>query len=148
MQPVTTNKPNIKQAVPFFMVTNMEESMRFYIEGLDFKMLNSWTPRGKIEWCWLQRDGVALMLQEYREGKVPAEKLGVGVSINFTCEDALAIYHETLARNLKPSEPFVGNNMWVVMFRDPDGYKVEFESVTDIPEETTFSEWTAKKETI
>jgi len=129
------------------MVTNMEESMRFYIEGLDFKMLNSWTPRGMIEWCWLQRDGVAIMLQEYREEKIPEEKLGVGVSINFTCEDALAIYHESIERGLKPSEPFVGNHMWVVIFRDPDGYKVEFESVTDIPEETTFSEWTAKKET-
>ena len=26
----------------------------FMLDGLGFKVLNTWTPRGKIEWCWLQ----------------------------------------------------------------------------------------------
>ena len=29
---------NVKQAVPFFGVTDMEASLRFYVEGLGFKM--------------------------------------------------------------------------------------------------------------
>jgi len=29
---------NVKQAVPFFGVTNMEASLRFYVDGLGFKM--------------------------------------------------------------------------------------------------------------
>jgi lactoylglutathione lyase len=36
--------------------------------------------------------------------------------------------------------PFVGNAMWVTLVQDPDGYKLEFESFTDVPEETVFSE--------
>ncbi len=28
---------NVKQAVPFFGVSNMEESLRFYVEGLGFR---------------------------------------------------------------------------------------------------------------
>jgi hypothetical protein len=29
--------------------------------------------------------------------------------------------------------------MWVTSLRDPDGYSVEFESPTDVPEGTTFN---------
>jgi lactoylglutathione lyase len=35
----------------------------------------------------------------------------------------------------------VGNNLWVVELSDPDGYKVCFESPTDVPEGTKYSEW-------
>jgi len=138
-EPNTT--PNIKLAVPFFMVVNMETSLRFYLDGLGFTMTNKWMPRGTIEWCWLQRDGVALMLQEYREERgAPAEKRGVGVSICCQCEDALALYHEFIARGLPATEPFVGNGMWVTNLKDPDGYSLSFQSPTDVPEETKYSD--------
>jgi lactoylglutathione lyase len=142
MNSETTTKPNIKQAVPFFMVVNMEVSLRFYLDGLGFVMINKWVPRDTIEWCWLQRDGAALMLQEYRKEKgVPAETRGVGVSICFQCEDALDLYHEFTAKGIGVSEPFVGNKMWVIDVKDPDGYNLNFESVTDVPEETKYFEW-------
>ena len=32
--------PNVKQAVPFFMVTNIEASLRFYVDGLGFTVTN------------------------------------------------------------------------------------------------------------
>jgi len=35
---------NVKQAVPFFGVSNMEASLRFYVDGLGFKMKHSWIP--------------------------------------------------------------------------------------------------------
>jgi hypothetical protein len=66
--------------------------------------------------------------------------LGVGVSICFICEDALAIYREVTARGIQASRPFVGNGMWVTSLTDPDGYRIDFESYTDTPEETVFSE--------
>jgi hypothetical protein len=47
---------NVKQAVPFFMVTNIDDSLTFYIKGLGFTIKHQWEPRGKIEWCWLQLD--------------------------------------------------------------------------------------------
>ena len=135
----TNPEPNVKQAVPFFMVANLEASLRFYIEGLAFTMTKKWIVEGKIRWCWLQLGGAALMLQEYRPTKIPANKRGEGVSICFQCKDALAIYHEAIARGLQPRTPFVGNAMWVTILSDPDGYTLDFESPTDAPEESTYT---------
>ena len=42
-------------------------SLDFYIDKLGFKLTNQWVPHGKIEWCWLQRDEVSIMLQEPRD---------------------------------------------------------------------------------
>ncbi len=120
------------------MVTDMDRTMAFYIKGLGFELKMDWQPHGRIEWCWLEREGVALMLQEYHKERLPKEKLGQGVSICFICEDALDLYEEFLQEGLSPSEPFVGNKMWVVSLSDPDGYKLDFESKTEVPEETKY----------
>jgi len=136
---------NLKQAVPFFMVTNIERSLDFYVKKLGFEIKNTWKPNGKVEWCWLEREGVALMLQEYREEWLPNEKLGVGVSLCFMCQDALTLYHEFLQKGLSMAEPFVGNNLWVVQLNDPDGYNILFESPTDVPEGMLYSDWVKTK---
>jgi lactoylglutathione lyase len=139
----TKTATNVKQAVPFFGVSEMERSLRYYVDGLGFTMTNRWIDEGKLRWCWLQLGGASLMLQEFRaEGHdswVPKGKVGVGVSICFTCEDALAIYHEVTSRRIDASKPFVGNGMWVTSLSDPDGYKLHFESPTDVPEDTQYS---------
>jgi catechol 2,3-dioxygenase-like lactoylglutathione lyase family enzyme len=135
---------NVKQAVPFFSASNMEESLRYYVDGLGFQMKKKWIDEGKLRWCWLKIGDAALMLQEFRkEGHdswKPGGKVGEGVSVCFQCEDALAIYREATARGVKVRRnPFVGNGMWVVPFSDPDGYRFDFESSTDVPEETEYS---------
>ncbi len=134
---------NVRQAVPFFGVTDMEKSLRFYVEGLGFELTNKWAPEGKIHWCWLQLGGAAVMLQEFRkEGTHPGHpggKLGQGVSVSFQCRDALSIYRAITSRGMEAKRPFVGNNMWVTSVVDPDGYRLEFESPTDVPEETVFN---------
>jgi lactoylglutathione lyase len=129
---------NVQQAVPFFRVSNMEQSLRYYVDGIGFEMTRKWIPRDKIEWCWLQLGDAALMLQEPR--KVSDEKVGGGVSICFQCQDALQIYREITARGIKAKRPFVGNALWVTTLTDPDGYKIEFASPTDVPEETEYAE--------
>ena len=134
-------QPNVQRAVPFFMVMNMIHSLDFYINGLGFELKMKWEPRGSIEWCCLDKGGAALMLQEYRENNMPAENRGVGISICVMCNDALTIYKDAVTKGLSPAEPFVGNNLWVVEFTDPDGYKIFFESPTGLPEETRYSEW-------
>lgn len=139
-----TTTTNVKQAVPFFGVSNMEASLRFYVDGLDFQMTNRWVDEGKLRWCWLEIGEAALMLQEFRkEGHdswKPSGKVGEGVNICFMCEDALEIYHEATARGIKVRQtPYVGNRLWVVSFSDPDGYRIDFESPTNLPEETEYS---------
>jgi len=136
--------PNIRLAVPFFMVKDIEMSLDFYINKLGFKLANQWTPRGKIEWCWLERESVALMLQQpakHNHWLYSLPEPAKGVSICFQCEDALALYHEFIAKGVGIKDPFVGNNMWVVAFSDPDGYRLDFESPTNVPEDTMYSEW-------
>jgi lactoylglutathione lyase len=137
---------NIKLTVPFLAVSHMEESLRFYVDGLGFSITDKWIPENKIEWCALKREGAHLMLQERRKENNDEwikGKAGTGVSIFFICEDALIIYKELVAKGIKASEPFVGNNMWVTSLRDPDGYSIEFESSTDVPEDTKYSDWQA-----
>jgi len=133
---------NVKQAVPFFGVRNIEESLRFYVDGLGFEMTIKWVPDGRLRWCWLQRDAVAVMLQEFRDdgrhAPPPTGNLGEGMSVCFICENALAFYREVTARGVEASKPFVGNGMWVTSLRDPDGYNLHFESLTDAPEETEY----------
>jgi lactoylglutathione lyase len=140
----TRTAVNVKQAVPFFGVSNMEASLRFYVDGLGFQMANKWIDEGKLRWCWLELGNAALMLQEFRkEGHdswVPSCKLGEGVSICFMCEDALAIYRDLKSHGIQVKRPFVGNRLWVTSVADPDGYRLDFESPTDEPEETEYSD--------
>ena len=144
----TVDKSNVQEAVPFFGVSDMPKSLKFYVDGLGFDVALKWEPDGTIRWCRLQLGGAGLMLQDFRkeDGSVrpPEGKLGVGVNICFQCKDALAIYRQAVARGVQPREPFVGNNMWVTGLTDPNGYHIEFESPTDVPEETTLSEWEGK----
>ncbi len=138
----------VRQAVPFFGVTDMEASLRFYVEGLGFEIKHRWIPKaaernpeGRMRWCWLQLGDAALMLQEYLPEHRPKERLGLGTSVCFMCEDALALYREFTSRGiLARRRPFVGNRLWVVPLTDPDGYRLDFESPTDAPEETELTE--------
>ena len=144
MSAETKPRRNVKQAVPFFAVSNMEESLRYYVDGLGFEMTRNWIDEGKLRWCWLQIGDAAVMLQEFRreghDSQVPRGQAGKGVSICFLCEDALAFYREVTSRGITASRPFVGNGMWVTSLRDPDGYRLDFESETDVPEETQLPE--------
>jgi hypothetical protein len=57
------------------------------------------------------------------------------------CEDALALYREFKSRGIQTRRcPFVGNRLWVVPLTDPDGYRIEFASPTDAPEESELAE--------
>ena len=132
-------EPNVQQVVPFLWVKNIEASRHLYVEGLGFTMTKNWIDNGKLQWCWLELGGAALMLQQYHPNKIPPGKLGEGVSICFQCKDALAIYDQAISRGLQPKTPFVGNAMWVTVLSDPDGYTLDFESPTEAPEESIYT---------
>ena len=131
---------NVQQAVPFFLVHDLEASRRFYVDGLGFQVTRHWIHDGRMRWCWLELGGAAVMLQEFwREGhhrNLPETPVGVGVSVAFICADALAIYRSIVGRGIAATRPTVGNGMWVTDVVDPDGYRLFFESPTDAAEET------------
>lgn len=140
---------NVKRAVPFFGVTDMESSLRFYVDGLGFTIKRRWIPEGdehypsdgKIRWCWLELGDAAIMLQEFPPQRLPKEPVGSGASVVFMCEDSLALYRDFKSRGVQPrNRPSVGNGLWVVPLTDPDGYRMEFSSPTDAPEESEFEE--------
>jgi len=135
----TNTAAGVEKAVPFLGVTDMETSLRYYIDGLGFEMTNKWVVDGRVRWCWLECGGASLMLQEFLKDRVPAGKLGEGVHVCFMCKDAVAIYREVKARGIQARRrPFVGNGLWVTGLTDPDGYMIEFESPTDAPEESEY----------
>jgi lactoylglutathione lyase len=65
-----TDASNVKQAVPFFNVTDIDASLRFYVDGFGSVLTNQWVPEGRVRWCWLELGDAAVMLQEYwRDGR-------------------------------------------------------------------------------
>jgi uncharacterized glyoxalase superfamily protein PhnB len=135
-----TETANVQQAVPFFMVSSMEASLAFYRDGLGFVMTTQWIKEGRLEWCWLELGGAAVMLQQIDLKGRPGEKAGVGVSVYFICRDALEIYRQIRSRGVAARRPFVGNGMWVTSLKDPHGYDLHFESLTDAAEESEYAE--------
>jgi len=126
------------------MVNDIAASLRFYVDGLGFRKTIEWMPDGRLQWCWLENGGAAVMLQEFwksgHHSNVPTERLGVGVSVCFMCKDALALYKEFKSRGIDVKRPFVCNGLWVTEIVDPDGYRLAFESPSDALEETEYAE--------
>ena len=141
---MTRSAANVKEAVPFFAIADMAASLRFYVDGLGFTVVNRWIVDEKIRWCLLTLDSASIMLQQFGMGGegswVPSGKVGDGVSICFMCDDAIAMYHHAKARGLEVKRPFVGNGLWVTSLSDPDGYRLDFESPTDVSEETEYAD--------
>ena len=145
MSTIAAATQNVTGVVPLLMVTSMERSLVFYIDGLGFAIQARWVPDGRLRWCLLSLGGAVLMLQEAveptRTKLLAAGALGNGAALYFQCADAIAIYREAGAHGVHPlREPQVGNSGWEVFFADPDGYKINFYSPTDVPEETLLSE--------
>jgi len=132
MPPETVMNMNVKQAVPFFGVTSMEASLRFYLDGLGFTMKRWWIPDqsdnqedykpdGRIRWCWLELGDAAIMLQEFSPERQPKETLGIGVNVCFQCNDAMGLYREFQSRGIQiRKRPSLGNRLWVVPIPSTD----------------------------
>ena len=82
------------------------------------------------------------MLQEPRDlTKLTTSSIGNRISFYIQCMDALDIYRDLLTRNIAPSrEPQVGNGNREVLYTDPDGYKINLASPTNVAEETLLSQ--------
>lgn len=73
-------------------------------------MTKHWAPEGRIRWCWLELGAAALMLQEFWKN---GERAGA---------------------------PPGRLGLWGTPLADPDGYRLDFESPNEVPEETVYSD--------
>ena len=136
---------NVNSVVPMLLVTEMERSVNWYVNGLGFTIVNTWMPDGKLRWCWMELGGAALMLQQLRPQDRDQMGMnpfwGAGAALYFQCQDAVSLYRQFSARGIEATEePAVGNGNWEVFLLDPDGYRINFVSATSYSEETRLSQ--------
>ena len=119
-----------RQLVPLLTVTDIERSVAFYVDRLGFQVREKWEPDGRLSWCWLERDAIAVMLQQHcfdEDG--PAEGRGRGIILYCICEDADALHADLTQRGLTLPPPQVAfYGMKQLYVDDPDGYHLCFES--------------------
>ena len=132
------NGGDLAAVVPILSVTNLEQSLTYYLDGLGFEEVDRLSEEDQLLACRLRRDNVFVVLTQDRGTAV--ERKGQGVTVYHMCNDAIAFYREVTSRGIAVSEPFVGNGLWVAELRDPDGYRLSFESPTDAPEEQKLSD--------
>ena len=132
---------NVKQAVPFFKVSDMKASIRFYVDGLGCEITQKWEAGRAAALVLADLGGCgpdvaavpyigSRFLDTFRAG-------GRGGSQSFSsARTRCSSCDQFKARGLGASRPFVSNGMWLTSLTDPDGYKLDFESDTDVPEGT------------
>lgn len=133
--------PVIHQAVPMLGVRDINELLAFYTDGIGFETGKTWMLNGAVRWCRLQHGETAVMLQAFHPVDQPGEgHLGAGMTIYFQCDDALAFYRRLMSRGIVMRRPFVGNGLWEVHLRDPDGYRLAFTSPANEAEGVIYDE--------
>jgi len=139
------------ESVPYLRVRDMERSLRFYHEGLGFKVTRQLNDTGGPFWARLEKDGTALTISNrpsrflpHRHDEHHAEheddedehfhEIGAAhdAELNFVTflyvEDVDAAYAELKERGVAtidtPANTALGLRWFLV--RDPDGYYYTF----------------------
>ncbi|WP_417384130.1 VOC family protein [Gimesia sp.] len=127
---MTAEGDSVQELVPLLFVEDIDDSISFYTDRLGFEVKLKWEPEGKIMWCRLERDSVALMLQPACPDEDGTREERVkGVGFFFLCHDAQAMYEEFMTKGLNLEPPrvaFYGMNQ--LFLKDPDGYELCFQN--------------------
>ncbi len=122
----------IQHLCPMLMVFDMKESLKFYVDVLEFKIHESAGEEHDIGWVWLTRGNLNLMLNtqyEMRDRQAqpdPSRKSVHGDTILYLgCPDVDGAYQELLKKGLKVAPPEVASyGMKQLYLHDPDGYGI------------------------
>ncbi|MCA9023125.1 MAG: VOC family protein [Planctomycetaceae bacterium] len=127
---MTAESDSVQELVPLLFVEEIDVSVDFYTDKLGFEIKLKWEPEGKIMWCRLERDSVALMLQPACPDEDGTREERVkGVGFFFLCHDAQGMYEEFTTKGLNLEPPrvaFYGMNQ--LFLKDPDGYELCFQN--------------------
>jgi catechol 2,3-dioxygenase-like lactoylglutathione lyase family enzyme len=122
----------LESMCPLLEVFDMPTSIAFYRDLLGFEVSQAAPSGDDCDWCLLERDGLALMLntQYERDRRPPAPdpKRAAAhgdVSLFFACRDLDAAYEHLRARGVVVEPPVVRDyGMRQLSFFDPDGYNL------------------------
>lgn len=125
----------IQRLVPMLGVTDLERTIGFYCDALGFRCVQR-IGDPKPAWCFLERDGVALMFNQ-----PPAEEMAEEVGrpkdlqiFYLYTDDVVAQHTELRAKGLAVTDLRVTvYNMKEFELRDPDGYWLWFGQHTNEP---------------
>ena len=70
----------MQELSPLLMVADIEQSITFYCDQLDFSVVSDAKNEGRIFWYRVNRGGASIMLQQSEEEYSPAERHGQGVA--------------------------------------------------------------------
>jgi catechol 2,3-dioxygenase-like lactoylglutathione lyase family enzyme len=122
---------------PLIQVFDMPESVRFYCELLEFKLVthSPFYAEGQFHWAMLRGHGAELKLNTaYDEGERPSQPEPARLSAHgdtalyFDCPDVDAAHRTLVGRGLDMKPPTVAHyGMKQLYFRDPDGYGICFQ---------------------
>jgi predicted enzyme related to lactoylglutathione lyase len=116
--------------VPMVYVSDMEASVAFYRDALEFRMAGSYEPEGRLCWAYLKSGEANLMLTLADEQAKP--RLGGGCIYYYTTDDLAAVAERLKAKGIDATEPFVTfYGMKEVCFKDPDGNDITVGQSTD-----------------
>ncbi|HAI12609.1 MAG TPA: bleomycin resistance protein [Phycisphaerales bacterium] len=123
------NPVNIRELVPLLMVSDLKHSLTFYIDKLGFQLCQQADDKGNLIWCRIEKDGVAVMLQQACLDEDDMSKVGNGVTLYWICDDVDTLQSQFAANGLELNDPTVAYyGMKQLYLKDPDGYDLCFES--------------------
>ena len=125
----------LKCLIPMLSVANVEKSIAFYQDALDFDVLNRYEHDGCLQWAMVKSDNTELMFAHCDASQgilIPATK--EDLVLYFYPDDVEALHVSLKDKGYPVSElrvTFYGMKECDLI--DPDGYQLSFGQETDEP---------------
>ena len=127
----------LKSLTPNLMVTNVNETIDFYIKILNFELLQTVPEEGDLDWGFVKKDEVMLMFQKESsiQEEYPALKglnTGGALTLYIRVENVLEWYEKIKdqVNLIKPlNKTFYGANEFAI--QDPNGFILTFSDILE-----------------
>ena len=127
----------LKSLTPNLMVTNVNETIDFYIKILNFELLQTVPEEGELDWGFVKKDEVMLMFQKESsiQEEYPALKglnTGGALTLYIRVENVSEWYEKIKdqVNLIKPlNKTFYGANEFAI--QDPNGFILTFSDILE-----------------
>ena len=127
----------LKSLTPNLMVTNVNETIDFYIKTLDFELLQTVPEEGALDWGFVKKDEVMIMFQKDHsiQEEYPALKgLNTGGALTLYIRvENVSEWYEKIKDQVKLIKPlnktFYGANEFAI--QDPNGFILTFSDILE-----------------